>query len=100
MSSPALTKNLPANVLRKPSILEDELTIHPLNPEDGVEVITFLSARPVETIFMAGLIYDNGLVSSMNRGAFYGCRNAEGRLIGVALIGHATLFETENEAAL
>src|SRR5205085_11461478 len=31
---------------------------------------------------------------------FYGCRDAEGRLVGVALIGHATLVETESDEAL
>jgi GNAT superfamily N-acetyltransferase len=49
---------------------------------------------------MAGFIRDNGMESPLNRGTFYGCRDAEGRLVGVALIGHATLVETESDAAL
>jgi predicted GNAT family acetyltransferase len=49
---------------------------------------------------MVGLIYDNGLVSPFNRGAFYGCRNAQGQLEGVALIGHATLMETTSDRAV
>jgi uncharacterized protein len=60
----------------------------------------FLSARPVHTVVMSGFIRDNGLVSPLNRGTFYGCRNEEGQLVGVALIGHATLVETESEEAL
>jgi len=40
------------------------------------------------------------LESSLNRGIFYGARNAAGVLEGVALIGHATLMETRSEAAL
>ena len=49
---------------------------------------------------MMGLIRDNGLVSENNRGIFYGCRNSEGRLEGVALIGHATLIETRTRGAI
>lgn len=65
------------------------------------EVLSFLAAAPsVDTIFMSGLIRDNGIVSDFNRGAFYGCRDAHGQLEGVALIGHATLVETRNESAL
>jgi predicted GNAT family acetyltransferase len=48
---------------------------------------------------MMGMIGDNGLVSELNRGTFYGCRNSEGRLEGVALIGHATLIETRTSRA-
>jgi hypothetical protein len=49
---------------------------------------------------MAGLIRDNGLVSPLNRGSFYACRDRERRLEGVALIGHATLIEARSERAL
>jgi hypothetical protein len=49
---------------------------------------------------MMGMIRDNGLVSEYNRGTFYGCRNSEGRLEGVALIGHATLIETRTRGAI
>ncbi|HKZ78508.1 MAG TPA: GNAT family N-acetyltransferase [Pyrinomonadaceae bacterium] len=64
------------------------------------EVLSFFETRPLHTVFMRGFIRDNGLESTQNRGFFYGCRNASGQLQGVALIGHATLFETRNEAAL
>jgi ribosomal protein S18 acetylase RimI-like enzyme len=49
---------------------------------------------------MVGFIRDNGLVSLLNRGTFYGCRNRKGELEGVALIGHATLMETTTDRAL
>jgi len=49
---------------------------------------------------MVGFIRDNGLVSPLNRGTFYGCRNRHGQLEGVALIGHATLMETTTDRAL
>jgi GNAT superfamily N-acetyltransferase len=64
------------------------------------EVLDFLTVRPVHTVVMTSLINDNGLESSLNRGKFYGYRNAEGTLEGVALIGHTTLVEARSENAL
>ncbi len=67
---------------------------------DQNEVIEFLSARPIHTVFMAGLIRDNGLLSPQNRGSFYASHNQFGQLEGVALIGHATLLEAHTENAV
>jgi ribosomal protein S18 acetylase RimI-like enzyme len=64
------------------------------------EILTFLSQRPLHTVYLAGFILDNGVVSPLNRGSFYGYRNSEGLLEGVALIGHATLFEIRSDEAL
>ncbi len=64
------------------------------------EVLNFLRRRPIHTVCMASYIQDHGVVSPLNRGVFYGYRNSERKLEGVALIGHATLLETENDAAL
>lgn len=64
------------------------------------EVLRFLQRRPIHTIIMSGLIRDNGLHSTFNRGTFYGCRNKRGELEGVALIGHLTMVETDSEIAL
>src|SRR5688572_3215147 len=71
-----------------------------LKAAQQAEVLTFLSLRPQHTFVMSGWIRDNGLVSPLNRGTFYGHRNSQGRLDGVALIGHVTLFETNNQEAL
>jgi predicted GNAT family acetyltransferase len=71
-----------------------------LTEDDRNEVLAFLSERPVHTVCMAGFIRDNGLVSPHNRGTFYGCRNSEGRLEGVALIGHATLIDARTERSM
>lgn len=76
------------------------LTVEKLSAERHREVLSFLAARAVHTVFMAGLIRDNGLTSPLNRGSFYACRAKGGSLEGVALIGHATLIEARNEAAL
>lgn len=82
------------------TLASDSLSLHPLTGGQEPEVLGFLAKRPLHTVVMAGHIRDNGLESSFNRGKFYGCRDAAGRLEGVALIGHATLLETRSEAAL
>ena len=76
------------------------VTTEELTEEERNEVLAFLGERPVHTVCLAGLIRDNGLVSPHNRGTFYGCRNSEGRLEGVALIGHATLIEARTRRAM
>jgi uncharacterized protein len=68
-----------------------------LTDENEPETLRFLAVRPIHTVFMASLISDNGVASPFNRGTFYGCRNREGGLEGVALIGHATIIETESQ---
>ena len=68
----------------------------PLGTADESEILRFLASRPIHTVFMASLIRDNGVVSDLNRGSFFGCRTPDGELDGVALLGHATLIETEN----
>ena len=76
------------------------LTISLLTGKHQSEVLAFLSQRPLHTVILASMIQDNGLLSPLNRGTFYACRNEAGQLEGVALIGHATLLETRTEAAL
>jgi len=71
-----------------------------LTEGDRAEVLALLAERPVHTVGMTGLIRDNGVVSEHHRGTFYGCRNTEGRLEGVALIGHHTLVEARTRRAL
>ena len=72
----------------------------PLARAAEAEAVEFLAQRPVHAINLLGLIRDNGLVSPHNRGTFYACRDERGRLEGVALIGHATLFEARTPRAL
>lgn len=71
-----------------------------LGEGDRAEVLGLLAERPLHTVAMAGLIRDNGVVSPHHRGKFYGCRNSEGRLEGVALLGHHTLVEARTRRAL
>lgn len=71
-----------------------------LGERNTAEVLAFLAIRPVHTVVMTSFIRDNGIDSELNRGKFYGYRNAEGKLEGVALIGHSTLVEARSEDAL
>jgi predicted GNAT family acetyltransferase len=71
-----------------------------LTNDSQTEVLGFLSRRPIHNAGMIGFILDNGLVSELNRGTFYACRNWTGQLEGVALIGHATLMESQTDRAL
>ncbi len=79
---------------------ENDVVTLCLTHEFEAEVLDFLSHRPLHTVAMTGYIRDNGLVSQLNRGTFYGCRNRQGTLEGVALIGHAVLIETRTDRAL
>jgi len=89
-----------------PKVNERELpawksvSVERLANSDAPEVLKFLAQRPIHTIAMMGLINDNGIVSPFNRGTFFGCRDLNGQLEGVALVGHATLMETVSDRAL
>src|SRR5437773_9953510 len=87
-------------VMREETSPEQALHVHRLTTGKEAEVLAFLAARPVHTVTMASFIRDNGLVSPLNRGIFYACRNEGNKLEGVALIGHTLLFESNREAAI
>lgn len=67
---------------------------------DRVETVKFLAQRGINAAFFAGIVYDNGLESPLNRGRFFGYRNSCGQLEGVGLIGHSTLLQAESEPAM
>jgi uncharacterized protein len=71
-----------------------------LEDGDRDEAVAFLEVRPVHTVVMTSFIHDNGIESELNRGKFYGYRNRNGEIEGIALIGHSTLVEARSEAAL
>ena len=90
------------NVMESTQFLPDVqvgVTTNVLEEHEREEVLAFLAERPLHTVCMAGLIRDNGVESPLNRGTFYSCRNSEGRLEGVALIGHATLLDARTRRA-
>jgi uncharacterized protein len=72
----------------------------PLRENDKSEALSFLAQRPIHTVYMASLIRDNGVESSLNRGGFYSYRGSHGHLEGIALLGHATLIEARTESSL
>jgi len=80
--------------------VQSPVYVKPLANSEESEVLKFLSHRAIHTVSMMSLIQDNGLVNPFNRGTFYGCRDTEGQLEGVALVGHATLMETLSDRAL
>jgi ribosomal protein S18 acetylase RimI-like enzyme len=82
-----------------PSLYASAHNVWPLTEAERQEVLAFLPLNSVDTIYMRGLILDNGMQSDRNRGTLYGCRDAEGQLQGVALIGHAMVIEARTEGA-
>lgn len=93
------TQSLPAARIGF-ALAPDMAQVCELTDDNAAEVLIFLALRPVHTVVMTSFINDNGLVSSLNRGKFYGFRDAEGALEGVALIGHTTLVEARTEQSL
>lgn len=86
---------------RRPGIdAAGRVTVARLDGENRQEVLGFLARRPLHTVVMSSFVRDNGLVSPLNRGTFYACRDEAGDLVGVALIGHATMVEARTEEAL
>jgi predicted GNAT family acetyltransferase len=71
-----------------------------MTPVDRAQVLAFLSERPFHTFGLTGLIRDNGLVSPLNRGSFYACRDENGNIDGVALIGYNTVMEVRSDASI
>lgn len=101
MRSTAELEGLPLAATTREAVAGDALSVRALCPGEETEVLDFLGARPLHTVYMAGFIRDNGLVSPHNRGTFYGCRSrTTGELAGVSLIGHVTQIETRTREAL
>lgn len=100
MSSMPAEKRIAEVVSRRPLIAAGSATVHQLGDDAREEVLEFLAARPLHTVVMASFIRDNGIVSLLNRGTFYACRDARGQLEAVALIGHATLIEARSDRAM
>jgi ribosomal protein S18 acetylase RimI-like enzyme len=100
MRSTAELEELPLAAFRREAAAGEALSVRALCQGEETEVLDFLGARPLHTVYMAGFILDNGLVSPLNRGTFYGCQNSSGELLGVSLIGHVTQIETRTPEAL
>src|SRR5947207_9977377 len=98
MAVPLLQQDLEADASFADAFRTD--SISELREDHVFEVLNFLGERPLHTVFMASLIRDNGLVSPQNRGSFYACRNTQGSLEGVALLGHATVIEARTNASI
>ena len=98
---PQFSESRKAAARALPPSPEPVFRVHALTEsDDEQEVLAFLAERPVPTVVMRGLIRDNGFESPFNRGTFYACRDREGRLEGVALVGYHTFVEARTEGAL
>jgi ribosomal protein S18 acetylase RimI-like enzyme len=73
--------------------------VTPLSNGNEANVLPALSGPSLTNVIMAGFIRDNGLDNPKNRGCFYASHN-QGKLTGIALIGHTLLFEAFNEGAI
>ncbi len=82
------------------TVAPDLRRIHELTEENRQEALAFLAVPPVHTIVMMSFIHDNGFDHALNRGEFYGYRGIDGKLEGIALIGHSTLFEARTDEAI
>lgn len=69
-------------------------------PGSEEHILSALSSNSLTNVIMAGFIRDNGLISPLNRGRFYACRDEKNRVEGVALIGHTILFEAFSDRAV
>ena len=94
----ATGKSVSRNALLK--VAPEMNRLQRLGEANEQEVLAFLKIRPVHTVVMTSFIQDNGIENADNRGAFYGYRNTQGTLEGVALIGHTTLVEARSEDSL
>lgn len=77
-----------------------ESDAEPLTENNRQEALEFLSLRPVHTVILAGWMRDHGIESPLHRGSFYGYRDVNGDLAGVAMIGRNLLFEASTEDAV
>jgi len=83
-----------------PQFFSPDFVCEQLFPGDEAEVLEFLAKRAIHTVYLSTLICDNGFVSPRNRGAFYSCRDDAKNLVGVGLIGHATIVEARTHEAV
>lgn len=100
MQSIAELRGLRPATCGRPTVSGGGAGVESLTKGREPEVLGFLAERALHTVYMAGLVRDNGLESPHNRGTFYACRDRGGRLEGVALIGHVTQVEARTDAAM
>src|SRR5690242_11504236 len=74
--------------------------VQPLDDARRDEALAFLAERPLHTVIMAGLLRQHGPSVPTPAGDFYACRDVQGRLEGLALVGRATMFEARSATAV
>ena len=76
------------------------VTTQLLKNNDAAEALHFLEERALHNVVMSGFVRDHGIESELNRGMFYGSRDENNHLQGVALIGHATFIDARREIVI
>jgi len=72
-------------------------TVRELGEEDRAPVLALLSNDPLRGVHLQSMIEDHGLCHPKHRGHFFGYYE-DGRLTGVALLGHLMMIYAEAEA--
>lgn len=68
-----------------------------LDNDETEAILQFLQKKPAHCAYLTGLIQEHGPVSRLHRGIFYASRNFLGELRGIALVGHATIIEPNEQ---
>lgn len=79
------------NLLTLESYAPPAQTGRELQDTDIPAALALLAERPLQGVHLRSLLLDNGLAHAANRGRFFGYF-ADGVLVGVALLGHATML--------
>lgn len=66
-------------------------TVRELLAADLPSALALLAERPLQGVHLRSMLLDNGLSQASNRGRFFGYF-ADGELVGLALLGHATML--------
>ena len=74
------------------------MIVRPLTNGEEAGARELLCGEPVRNVMLNSLLSEHGLDGKRNRGRFYGCFR-EGRLSGVALLGHFAMFSCGEEEA-
>jgi GNAT superfamily N-acetyltransferase len=74
------------------------MNVRPLTKGEEAGAGELLRAAPVRNVMLSSLLSEHGLDGARSRGRFYGCFR-DGRLTGVALLGHFAMFSCGEEEA-
>jgi hypothetical protein len=95
MSTNLAWNHCPPDCLKLPEV--SQRAVRELDQQDLSQVRTFLSRDSIRNVNLRGMIEDYGLRHPVHRGRFFGYYE-DGRLAGVALLGHLIAMSAEDSA--